>query len=137
MFCTYSNARGLSPVTTICCRWKILNLALNILYCCSWILLVLDKVLLRCPNIISYTFYVYFCLLDGPRGIVSIVDLMHPVPHCKEDSNFVFLEIKLRGLVPNFYIHTSVSDLYIPRISPPILLQPNRQTNRSQICTSI
>jgi hypothetical protein len=33
--------------------------------------------------------------------------------HCKEDSNYVFLEIKLRGLVPNFHIHTSVSDLYI------------------------
>jgi hypothetical protein len=25
------------------------------------------------------------------------------------------------------FIHTSVSDLYIPRIVPPILLQPNRQ----------
>jgi hypothetical protein len=38
--------------------------------------------------------------------------------HCKEDSNYVFPEIKLRGLVPNFHIHTSVSDLYIPRIGP-------------------
>jgi hypothetical protein len=48
--------------------------------------------------------------------------------HCKKDSNYVFLEIKLRGLVPSFHIHTSVSDLYIPWIRPPILLQPNRQT---------
>jgi hypothetical protein len=53
--------------------------------------------------------------------------------HCKEDSNYVFLEIKLRGLVPSFHIHTSVSDLYIPRIRPPILLQPNRQTDRGNI----
>jgi hypothetical protein len=30
--------------------------------------------------------------------------------------------MKLRGLVPNFYIHVSVSDLYIPTIGPPILL---------------
>ncbi len=31
--------------------------------------------------------------------------------------------MKLLGLVPNFYIHVSVSDLYIPMIGP-------RQTNR-------
>jgi hypothetical protein len=36
--------------------------------------------------------------------------------HCKEDSICVFPEVKLRGLVPNFYIHTSVSNLYIPKI---------------------
>ncbi len=33
--------------------------------------------------------------------------------------------MKLRGLVPNFYIPVSVSDLYIHRIGPPIL--PNRK----------
>jgi hypothetical protein len=30
--------------------------------------------------------------------------------------------MKLHGLVPNFCIHVSVSDLYIPMIGPPILL---------------
>jgi hypothetical protein len=34
---------------------------------------------------------------------------------CKEDTNYVFPGIKLRGLV-----HTTVSDLNIPRIGPPI-----------------
>jgi hypothetical protein len=34
--------------------------------------------------------------------------------HCKQDPIYVFPEMKLRGLVPNFYIHVSVSDLYIP-----------------------
>ncbi len=29
-------------------------------------------------------------------------------------------EMKLHGLVPNFYIHASVSDLFIPMIGPPI-----------------
>ncbi len=53
--------------------------------------------------------------------------------HCKEDSNHVFPEIKLRGLVPNFHIHTSVNNLYIPRIGSHILLQPNRQTYRGNI----
>jgi hypothetical protein len=54
--------------------------------------------------------------------------------HCKENSKYVFSEIKLRGLVPNFHIYTSVTDLYILRIYPPVLLQPNRQTNHGNIC---
>ncbi len=33
--------------------------------------------------------------------------------------------MKLRSLVPNFYIHVSVRDLYIPKIGSPILLQLN------------
>ncbi len=36
--------------------------------------------------------------------------------HCKEDSIYVFSEIKLGGLVRNFHIHTSVSDLYIHHV---------------------
>ncbi len=38
-------------------------------------------------------------------------------------------EMKLRGLVPNSYIHVSVNDLYIPRIGLPIWLQQNNQTD--------
>ncbi len=49
--------------------------------------------------------------------------------HCKEGPIYVFPEIKLCGLVPNFNIHVSVSDLYIATIGPPILLQQNRQTD--------
>ncbi len=50
----------------------------------------------------------------------------------------VFPEMKLRGLVisntdhvlsPNFHIHESVSNLYIPWIGLPIKLQLNRQTD--------
>jgi hypothetical protein len=37
---------------------------------------------------------------------------------CTENSKQIFPEMKLRGLVPNFYIHVSVSDLYIPTIGP-------------------
>jgi hypothetical protein len=33
---------------------------------------------------------------------------------------YVFIFWELRGLSPNFHIHVSVSDLYIPRISPHI-----------------
>ena len=37
----------------------------------------------------------------------------------------LFLFWELRGLSPNFYIHVSVSDLYIPRIGPHIFPQQN------------
>ncbi len=33
---------------------------------------------------------------------------------------YVFLEMKLRGLIPNIHYHVSVSDLYIPMIGPHI-----------------
>jgi hypothetical protein len=33
-----------------------------------------------------------------------------------------------RGLSPNFHIHVTVRDLYIPRIGPHIFLQENRHT---------
>ncbi len=48
---------------------------------------------------------------------------------CTENPIYVYPELKLHGLVPNSYIHVSVSDLYIPRIGLPIWLQQNRQTN--------
>jgi hypothetical protein len=40
-----------------------------------------------------------------------------------ENSKQIFPEKELRGLGPNFRIHVSVSDLYIPTIGLPILLQ--------------
>jgi hypothetical protein len=36
--------------------------------------------------------------------------------HCNENPIYTFLFWELRGLSPNFHIHVSVSDLYIPRI---------------------
>ncbi len=40
--------------------------------------------------------------------------------HCYGNSVYIFVFWKLRGLSPNFHIHVSVSDLYIPRIGPHI-----------------
>jgi hypothetical protein len=37
-------------------------------------------------------------------------------PALQENPIYVFLFWELRGLSPNFHIHVSVSDLYIPRI---------------------
>jgi hypothetical protein len=45
--------------------------------------------------------------------------------HNIENSKQILQEKELRALSPNFQIHVSVSDLYIPTIGPPILLQEN------------
>ncbi len=59
------------------------------------------------------------------------------------DLLYVFPKMKLLGLniskpelyvlSPNFHIHVSVSDLHIPRIGLPTLLQANRQTDPGNI----
>ncbi len=40
------------------------------------------------------------------------------ISHCNDSSVYEFLFWELRGLSPNFHIHVSVSDLYIPRVGP-------------------
>jgi hypothetical protein len=46
--------------------------------------------------------------------------------HNTENSKQIFPGKELRGYSPSSYIHVSVSDLYIPLIGLPILLQENR-----------
>jgi hypothetical protein len=46
--------------------------------------------------------------------------------HCTENPIDEFPEMKPQGLVPNSYIHVSVSDLNIRRIGLPICLQHRR-----------
>ncbi len=52
---------------------------------------------------------------------------------CNENPSYIFLEKELRGLSPNFHIHVSVSDLYIPRIGPHNFLPQNRHTSLGNI----
>jgi hypothetical protein len=59
-----------------------------------------------------YMFPVGFCF--GRRALQR---------HCTKKSKQIFPEMKLCGLVPNFHIHVSLSDLYIPTIDLPILLR--------------
>ncbi len=40
--------------------------------------------------------------------------LLYRLQHCTENSKHIFPETKLRGLIPNFYIHVYESYLYIP-----------------------
>jgi hypothetical protein len=58
---------------------------------------------------------------------VSNQQEFYQLPHCNENPIYGCLFWELRGLSPNFHIHVSVSNLYIPRISPHIFLQHNRQ----------
>jgi hypothetical protein len=51
--------------------------------------------------------------IDGGKFITRALEGLH----C---NVYIFLFWELRGLSPNFHIHVSVSDLYIPRIGPHI-----------------
>jgi hypothetical protein len=54
--------------------------------------------------------------------------------HGTKNSKQIFPEIKLCGLVQNFHINVSMSDLYIPTIGPPIGEDRSWEwINRSQI----
>jgi hypothetical protein len=53
--------------------------------------------------------------------------------HNTENSKQIFPERILLGLSLNFHIHVSVSDLYIPTISLPVLLQEKTWTDPGNI----
>jgi hypothetical protein len=53
--------------------------------------------------------------------------------HNTENLKQIFPEKELRGLSPNIHIPVSVSDLYIPTISMPILLRENMWTDPGNI----
>jgi hypothetical protein len=46
-----------------------------------------------------------------------MINPLNLLTQCSENSKHIFPEMKLRNLVPNFYIHVSGSDLNIPMIS--------------------
>jgi hypothetical protein len=57
--------------------------------------------------------------------------------HCKEPIpkilKKIFPEKELRGHSPNFHIHVSMNNLYIPTISLPLLLQENMWTDPGRV----
>jgi hypothetical protein len=96
--------------------------------------------------------YNFFCPLSAPASSFCLIsplstcrhevqiDIVNHItfryidhPHCNENPFYVFFFWELRGLSPNFHIHVSVSDLYIPRIGPHIFLQQNRQIDHGNI----
>jgi hypothetical protein len=79
---------------------------------------------------ILYTVLKHLCVGE-PIKISSKIFLY--ILHCTENPSYVLQEMKLRGLIPNSYIHVSVSNLYIPRIGLPIWPHQNRQTDPGNI----
>jgi hypothetical protein len=53
--------------------------------------------------------------------------------HSTENLKQIFPEKELCGYSPNFHIHVSVSNLYIPTIDLPVLLQENMWTDPKNI----
>jgi hypothetical protein len=53
--------------------------------------------------------------------------------HTIKNSKLIFTEKELRGHSPNFHIHVSVSDLFIPTIGLPILLQEDMVTDPGNV----
>jgi hypothetical protein len=45
--------------------------------------------------------------------------VFHTAKTLSENTKQIFPEMKLRGLVPNFYIHVLASDSYVPTIGLP------------------
>jgi hypothetical protein len=66
------------------------------------------------------------------NSVIGGIDMLKNfLLQCKENPIYVFLFWELRGFSANFHIH--VCKLYIPRISPHISLQQNRQTDPGNI----
>ncbi len=57
-------------------------------------------------------FVLSFLLATVPLGLPT----NYAAIHCNENPIYAFLFWELRGLSPDFHIHVSVRDLYIPRI---------------------
>jgi hypothetical protein len=54
-------------------------------------------------------------------------------PWTNLNTNNIFPEKEMHSHSPNFHIHVSVDDLYIPTIDLPILLQENLWTDPRNI----
>jgi hypothetical protein len=70
------------------------------------------------------------CLTDIHFPRSSAVHCKEPMPQIR---NKYSQQEELRGHSSNFHIHVSVSDLYIPTIGLPILLQENMWTDPGNI----
>ncbi len=120
--------------------------------CCSWIYsgtflhtyaqhpgTICFQMTLFTKSLFSLCFFLYSCTEFSYIG--KLINIFYGC--CNENPIYVFLFWELRSLNPNFHIHVSGGDLYIPRIGlsvrdlyipgigPHIFLQQCRQINRS------
>jgi hypothetical protein len=76
------------------------------------------------------------CLMDMRKYFDALSTFIETAlqRHNTENSKQILPEKEFHGLSPNFRIHLSVSDLFIPKIGLPILLQENRWAVPGNIC---
>jgi hypothetical protein len=71
-----------------------------------------------------------------PNISLSLSEYCSRLPHCTETIPKIRNNNPRKGIArhsPNFHNHVSVSDLYIPAIDQPILLQENMWTDPVKI----
>ncbi len=59
----------------------------------------------------------FFLLFEGDISSIHICiskKIVNIYVHCKENPDYAFLFWEFRSLSPNFHIHVSARDLYIP-----------------------
>ena len=69
-------------------------------------------------NVANVTWSIKFNPKQSPVKKVLCNVSARTVAHCKKILIYVFPEKELSSLSPNFHIHVSVSDLYIPNYFP-------------------
>jgi hypothetical protein len=77
-------------------------------------------------------YLLFYLFSSGSWWVYPEVGDPYPI-HCHKNPIYVFPEKELCGLRPDFHIHVSVSDLFIPRIGLPILLEENMWSNPGNI----
>ncbi len=74
----------------------------------------------------NHSLFVHFFQFDLVLVLLKLQSTNHRNMHCTENLKLIFPDMKLRGLVPNFCIHVSVSDL---DIAPPIFFILYKKTH--------
>ncbi len=72
-------------------------------------------------------------IMDQPTLLSATSSLLNTAKKQYRKLKQIFLENEFRRHSPNFHIHVSVSDLIIPTINLPILLQEKFLTNPGNI----
>ncbi len=87
------------------------------------------KHIIKCTNLIEKVGH-NICQCKRVHKCIEFTALPR---HNTENSKQIFPEKDLHGLISNFHIHVSVSNLYIPTIGVPNLLQENMWTDPGNV----
>ncbi len=113
--------------------WKYINLS-QIYECRNWETEHYNSVQEITVSFLGINGYQAF-ILDSHRPFICSVGRTGTGRiHCNKNLIYVFLFWELCGLSPNFHIHVSVSELYIPRIGPHISCSRIGTVDRSWEC---